>query len=71
MFLKFLQNPLENSCAEVSFSTKLQAKPATLLKKSLRDRRFCVNFAKVLKISFFVEHLRAINCFWMNNLASR
>ena len=33
-------------------------RPATLLKKKLGHRCFPVNFAKLLKTSFFTEHLR-------------
>ena len=33
VFLKILQNSQENTCAMVSFLIKLQAAPATLLKK--------------------------------------
>ena len=63
MFLKFSQNSLETSCAKASFSTKLQTKPTTLLKKRFRQRCFCVNLAKFLKIYFFAEDVRTINCF--------
>ena len=40
------------------FLIKLQARPATLLKKKLWHRCFPVNFAKFLRKSFFTEHLR-------------
>ena len=46
-FLEILQNSLENACARVSF-----------LKKRLWHRCFPVNFAKFLRTSFLIEHLR-------------
>ena len=58
VFLEILQNSQENTCAGVSFLIKLQARPATLLKKKLWHRCFPVNFAKFLRKSFFTEHLR-------------
>ena len=58
VFLGILQNLQENNCAKESFLIKLQAPtPATLLKKTLWHRCFPVNFAKLLRISFFTEHL--------------
>ena len=58
VFLKISQNSPENTCTGVSFLIKLQAAPATLLKKRFRYRCFPVNFAKILKTRFFIEHLR-------------
>ena len=52
MFLEILQNSQENTCARVSFLIKLQARPATLLKKRLWHRCFPVNFAKFLRKPF-------------------
>ena len=57
VFLEILQNSQENTCARDSFLIKLQARPATLLKKSLWHRCFPVNFAKLLRTPFFIEHL--------------
>ena len=47
LFLKILQNPLENTCTRV----------LTLLKKKLWHRCFNVNFTKFLRIPIFMEHL--------------
>ena len=58
VFLKSLQNSQESTCARVSFLIKLQAAPATLLKKRLWHRCFSVNFERFLRIPFFIEHLR-------------
>ena len=55
-FTKISQHLQENTCARVSFLIKLQAsglKPATLLKKRLRRKRFLVNFAKFLRKNLF------------------
>ena len=57
VFLDISQNLQENTCARVSFLIKLQAAPATLLKKGLWHRCFPVNFAKFLRTPFFTEHL--------------
>ena len=56
VFLKFLQNSQENTCVRVSFLIKLQARPATVLKRRLWHRLFPVNFAKFLRTPFFTEH---------------
>ena len=58
LFLEISQNSQENTCARVSFLIKLQAAPATLLKKRLWHRCFPVNFAKFLRTPFLTEHLR-------------
>ena len=50
MFLEISQNSQENTCARVSFLIKLR--PATLLKKRLWQRCFCINFAKFLRTPF-------------------
>ena len=57
VFLKLWQNSQENTCAGVSLIIKLQAQPATSLKKRLRHRYFPVNFAKFLGTPFTIEHL--------------
>ena len=49
VFLEISQNLQENTCARDYFLIKLQA---FLLKKSLRQRCFSVNFAKFLRITF-------------------
>ena len=51
-------NKVADICARVSFLIKLQAPPATLLKKRLWHWCFPVNFAKFLRTPFFTEHLR-------------
>ena len=53
VFLEISQNSQENNCARGSFLIKLQAPPATLLKKSLWHRCFPVNFTKFLRTPFF------------------
>ena len=57
LFLEISQNSQENTFARVSFLIKLQAPPATLLKKRLWHRCFPVNFAKFLRTRFITEHL--------------
>ena len=56
---KISQKSQENTCAGVpffSFLIKWQA--LALLKKRLQCWRFPVKFAKFLKNTFFIEHLR-------------
>ena len=50
--LRNLADLQENTCTRVSFLIKLQAGPATLLKKRLGHRCFPVSFAKFLKTPF-------------------
>ena len=57
-FLEISENSQEHTCARVSNLIKLQARPATLLKKRLWNRCFSVNFAKFLRTPFLREHLR-------------
>ena len=60
VYLEISQNSQENTGARVSFLIKLQAlglRSATLLKKRLWCRCFSVNFAKILRTLFFIEHL--------------
>ena len=63
MFLKFLQNSQESTCARVTFLIKFQAPPATLLKRRLWYRSFPVNFAKFLGTPFY--RTPPGDCFWM------
>ena len=56
VFLEISQNSQENTYARDSFLIKLQAWPATLLKKNLWPRYFPVNFAKFPRTTFFTEH---------------
>ena len=58
MLLEISQNLQEKICARASLLIKLQAWPATLLKKTL-VQVFPVNFVKFLRTPFFTEHLRA------------
>ena len=57
VLLEISQNTQENTCARVFLLIKLQAPPATLLKKRLWHRCFPVYFAKFLRAPFFTEHL--------------
>ena len=52
VFLEISQNSQENTYARDSFLIELQARPATLLRKSLWYRCFPVNFAKFLRTPF-------------------
>ena len=60
VFFEISQNSQENTCARVSFLIKLQAPPATLLKKRLWHSCFPVSFAKFLRTPFLTEHLRRL-----------
>ena len=53
VFIEISQNSQENTCARVSSGLR----PATLLKKRLWHKCFPVNFAKVLRTAFSIEHL--------------
>ena len=60
VFLEISQNSQESTFSRVSFLIKLQAigyRPATLLKKKPRHRRFLVNFVEFLITPFLTEHL--------------
>ena len=57
VFLKFSQNWQENTCDRVSFLIKSQV---NFIKKRLWHRCFLVNFAKFLRTTFFIEHLRLL-----------
>ena len=57
MFLEISQNSQESTCARVSFLIKLQAAPATLLKRTLAQV-FSYEFCEISKNTFFTEHLR-------------
>ena len=52
VFLEILQNSQESICARVSFLIKLQALPASLLKKRLAQV-FSFEFCKISKNIFF------------------
>ena len=57
MFLKVSQNSQENTCARVSFLIKLQAWPATLLKRRQAQMLSC-EFSEIFKNIFFTESQR-------------
>ena len=61
LFLKFLQNSQENTCARVSFG---RLRPATLLKKRLQHRCLPLNFAKFLVTPFCRD--TSGDCFFHN-----
>ena len=58
LFLEISQNWQENTGVRASFLIKLQAWPATLLKKRLWHRCFPVNFVKFLRTPFLTEYLQ-------------
>ena len=53
VYLQISQNSQENTCARVSLLIKLR--PATLLKKTLWQRFFPVNFKKPLRTPFLLN----------------
>ena len=57
VFQKFLQSLQENGFASISFFVKLQAVPATLLRRL--DSCFIVNFCEMFKNTYFEEYLPA------------
>ena len=65
MFLEKLQNSQENTYARVSFLIKLQAPPATLLKKRLWRWCFPANFSKFLRTPFLQN--TSGGCFWIRD----
>ena len=56
--LKISQSSQENTCARVFFKWSCRYRPATLLKTRLWYKYFLVNFAKFLRASLFMIHLR-------------
>ena len=68
----FLKNSQENSCARISFLTKLLAwhrsKVPTLLKKRPQHRYFPVNFGKFLRISFLIEQLQQLQLYYITQI---
>ena len=54
--LEISQNSHEDTCDKFSFLIKLQARPATLLKKRICRRCLPVNFVKFLRTPFLTEH---------------
>ena len=49
-------------------SVKKMLRPATLLKSRLWHRCFSVNFVKILRTRFFIEHLRRLLLEEKNNM---
>ena len=68
MLLEILENSQKNTCARVSFLIKLQAEPATLLKKRLWNRCFPVNFVKFLRTPFLQNTSRRLLVDLLQNL---
>ena len=68
MLLEILENSQKNTCARVSFLIKLQAEPATLLKKRLWHRCFPVNFVKFLRTPFLQNTSRRLLVDLLQNL---
>ena len=65
VFLKISQNSQKKHLCTSLFSDNVAGRqPANLSKKSLRHRCFPVNFAKFLRTSFFIEHIRWLLLFW-------
>ena len=58
VFIKISQNSQENTCTRVSLLIKLQAVPATLLKKETLAQVFSWEFCVISKNTFFTEHIR-------------
>ena len=54
VFLRNSQNSQENTCARLSLLIKLQA---NFIKKETLAQVFPVNFVKLLRTLFFIEHL--------------
>ena len=54
----FAKFPGKHLCQSLFFNKVAGLRPGTLLKKRLWHRCFPVNFAKFLRTSFFIEHLR-------------
>ena len=59
VFLKFLQNSQENTCARVSFLTMLQVSAYKFIKKEILAQVFFCEFCEISKNTFFAKHLRA------------
>ena len=59
VFLKILQNLLENSFFRVSFLTKLQESRLQLCQKRESDTGFSLWIIEISKTNFFIKNLRA------------
>ena len=57
-------------CQSLFFNKVTGLRPANLLKKRLWHRRFAVNFAKLLRTPFYIEHLwwLLLNVKLLNNM---
>ena len=60
VFLTILQNSQEDTCARVSFLIKLQASACNFMKKETLAQVFSCEFCKIVKNTFFIEHLRRL-----------
>ena len=63
MFLKFLQNSLENICARISFFNKVADSAATLLKKEALTQVLSFEFCDVFKKTFLKKKSSG-SCFY-------
>ena len=57
VFLKILQNSLENTCARVSLLIKLQANVCNFVKKETLVQVFSCEFCEFLRALFFINPL--------------
>ena len=53
VFLKFLQNSQENTCARICFLLKLQANAWNFIEKETLSRVFSCEFCEIFKNNFF------------------
>ena len=58
VFLKVLQNLLENTCARVTFLIKFQAKACNCFKKETPAQVISYEILEIFKNAFLTEHLR-------------
>ena len=63
----FAETKGKHLCRSLFFDKIAVFRPATLLKKALRYRYFPTNFAKMLRILFFIEHLRCLLLLLIND----
>ena len=57
-------------CRSLLFNKVAELRPATLLKKRLQHKCFCVN-TEVFKIIDFEEHLRLVACSFLESFSSK
>ena len=58
VFLKFLQNSQENTCARVSFLIKLEAEACNFIKKVTQAQVFSCIICEIFQNTFLKEQLR-------------